>query len=277
MESSNVVCSVCGYEGSDLRYHIERCHNITPEKYKATYNSPIVSNSVQEKRRKTSIERYGEEHFTNRPAANLSFQGYEGGHPLKDEVVKEKIRDTKEKLYGDPTFTNREKAKKTSLEKYGKEYTCAVPKVIEKRIATLKKRYGKVFNIDRPHNKTDTPSDFVENYMKGIPMDELSLMYGVSEPVISRWVKDGNLKRSYVEKSDRVVDTPSEIVSDYFKECIAQNKALSFYEYGKIRGNKYTLKMKRLFNAGKKYSLLKEKLFEVALNSEKHTEFLDKL
>ena len=114
MESSNVVCSVCGYEGSDLRYHIERCHNITPEKYKATYNSPIVSNSVQEKRRKTSIERYGEEHFTNRPAANLSFQGYEGGHPLKDEVVKEKIRDTKEKLYGDPTFTNREKAKKTS-------------------------------------------------------------------------------------------------------------------------------------------------------------------
>lgn len=72
-------------------------------------------------------------------------------------------------------------------------------------------------------------------------------------------------------------ETPAKIVSDYFQECLTQDKVLSFYEYGKIRGNNYTLKMKRLFNAGKKYSILKEKLFEIALNSEEHTEFLDKL
>ena len=72
-------------------------------------------------------------------------------------------------------------------------------------------------------------------------------------------------------------EIPVKIVSDYFQECIKKNKALSFYEYGKIRGNNFTLKMKRLFNAGKKYSYLKEELFMVSLNSEKHMEFLGKL
>jgi hypothetical protein len=277
MIKSNVVCAICKHEANDLRYHIERCHNLTSEKYKALYNSPVVSDSVLKKRRETSLERYGEEHFTNRPAASLSFQEYEGGHPLKDSGIKAQIRVTKEKLYGDPTYTNREKAKRTSLERYGTEYTCAAPEVIKKRIETLKSRYGRVFNVDRPHNKTDAPTDFVESYMKGTPMDKLSLMYGVSEPVISRWVKESDLKRSYVEKSDRIIETPHKIVSEYFQECLTQNKALSFYEYGKIRGANYTLKMKRLFNAGKRYYSLKEELFKVTLDVDAQNAFISKL
>ena len=277
MKKHKVVCAICKYEANDLRYHIERCHNLTSVKYKSIYNSPVVSDSVLEKRRRTSLERYGEEHFTNRPAASLSFQGYEGGHPLKDSGVKDKIRVTKEKLYGDPNYTNREKAKKTSLERYGKEYTCAVPGIIKKRIDTLKIRYGRVFNVDQPHNKTEVPSDFTENFMKGFSMSKLSLIYGVSEPVISRWVKDRDLKRNYVEKSDRNIDTPDKVISEYFQECHTQNKVLSFYEYGKIRGANYTLKMKRLFNAGKKYASLKEELFEVALKKDSQQYFICRL
>jgi len=72
------------------------------------------------------------------------------------------------------------------------------------------------------------------------------------------------------------VETIDQIISNYLWECLAQHKTLSFYEYGKIRGNKYTLKMKRLFNAGKKYSNLKQSLFEVSLDIEKHNDFLDK-
>lgn len=72
-------------------------------------------------------------------------------------------------------------------------------------------------------------------------------------------------------------ETPVKIISDYFQECFAQSKTLSFYEYGKIRGTNYTLKMKRLFNAGKKYASLKEELFKVALDKDSQISFLGKI
>jgi hypothetical protein len=270
---NKIKCGLCEHGAYDLTSHIINFHGITTEEYKKSFGL-IVSPLVEEKRKKTCLKIYGDENYKNREAIKLSNEMFEGGHSLKDPIVRGKAQSTKEKLYGDPTFTNREKAKKTSLEKYGTEYTCAAPEVIKKRIETLKSRYGKVFNTDRPYNKTDAPSDFIESYMGGTPMGKLSLMYEVSEPVISRWIKDGNLKRDYVEKSERVIETPSEIVSGYFKECLSQQRALSFYEYGKIRGNNYTLKMKRLFNAGKKCASLKEELFRVALLGGSHEDFL---
>lgn len=273
--NSKMKCGLCDHEAYDLTSHVLNFHKITTEEYKNKFGL-IVSPLVEEKRRATCLKKYGNENYKNREAIELSNEIFEGGHSLKDPIVREKAQSTKEKLYGDPNFTNREKAKRTSLNRYGTEYTCAAPDVIKKRIKTLKSRYGKVFNVDRPHNKTDAPPDFVDNFMIGTSMDKLSLMYGVSEPVISRWVKDGNLKRSYVEKYDRVIETPSEIVSEYFKECLTQNKALSFYEYGKIRGGNYTLKMKRLFNAGKKLSHLKEELFKVALDEPAQSMLIDK-
>jgi hypothetical protein len=74
-----------------------------------------------------------------------------------------------------------------------------------------------------------------------------------------------------------VAETPDTIISNYFQECLVQNKVLSFYEYGKIRGANYTLKMKRLFNAGKKYASLKEELFRVALDKDSQISFLGKI
>jgi hypothetical protein len=274
--NNKIKCGLCIHEAYDLTSHVINFHKITTAEYKNNYGL-LVAPSVEEKRRETCLKRHGNENYKNREAIKLSNELFDGGHSLKDPAVREKAQRTKEKLYGDPTFTNRDKAKKTSMEKYGTEYTCAAPEVIKKRIATLKSRYGKVFNVDRPHNKTDAPFDFVEEYRGGISMGELSQKFGVSEPVISRWIRDGNLKRSYVKKSERVIETPYEIVFEYFKECIIQNKALSFYEYGKIRGNNCTLKMKRLFNAGKKYALLKEELFRVAISDENHEDFLKTL
>lgn len=274
--NSKMRCGLCDHEAYDLTSHVLNFHKITTEEYKNKFGS-LVSPLVEEKRRATCLKKYGDENYKNREAIELSNEIFEGGHSLKDPVVREKAHSTKEKLYGDPNFTNREKAKKTSLERYGTEYTCAAPDVIKKRVDTLKSRYGRVFNVDRPHNKTEAPSGFIENYMKGTSMFKLSLMYEVSEPVISRWVKDGNLKRSYVEKSEKVIETPFKIVSDYFKECLTQNKTLSFYEYGKIRGGNYALKMKRLFNSGKKYNSLKEELFRVALDNYSQLVFLGKM
>ena len=58
-------------------------------------------------------------------------------------------------------------------------------------------------------------------------------------------------------------------------ECVKHKEVFSFYKYGKIRGNNYCQKMKRLFNAGKKYSGQKEELFRVALLVDSHKSFLE--
>jgi len=70
--------------------------------------------------------------------------------------------------------------------------------------------------------------------------------------------------------------SPKERVQEYFNTCLSEKMVLSFYEYEKISGFPST-RMKRLFNAGKPYAHLKTELFEVAINVDRHTEFLKKL
>lgn len=253
-----VKCSICGFEAKSLRYHIEREHSMSTAEYKIKYSSPIESVSIKEKRRKTNLKKHGVPHYTNRDAANFSFLQYEGGHPFKDPACRKKACETKKKLYGDPNYTNREKAKKTNLERYGTEYTCASEQVIEKRIETLKKRYGKVFNVDEPHNKTKPPEDFKEVFMRdGLSYDIMSTKYEVSVPTIKRWVDELGLTRGAIKSSEKVYESPEDLVSKYLDTCYEQSRPLSFYDYGKIKGEKYCNKLKRLFNKGKRFEQLK--------------------
>jgi len=194
------------------------------------------------------------------------------------EII-EKKRQTNLKRYGVEKYTNREQAKKTSLERYGVEYTCAVPEIIEKRVATLMERYGRVFNVDEPHNKfhLENKEKFIQDYESGLILGDLAIKYKISEPTLSRIIKDLGLSRTVVKAKSYVIDTPSEATSDYLKACLENNKILSFYEYGKIKGQQYCTKMKRWFNKGRLYNNLLEELKSVALCAEEHETFLNKL
>jgi hypothetical protein len=194
------------------------------------------------------------------------------------EIVAKK-RQTNLERYGVEKYTNREQAKKTSLERYGIEYTCAVPEFIEKRVATLIERYGKVFNVDEPHNKfhLEDKEKFIQDYESGLILGDLAIKYKISEPTLNRIIKELGLSRAVVKVKSYSIDTPSEATSGYLKACLENNKAFSFYEYGKIRGQQYCTKMKRWFNAGKPYNHLLEELKSVALYSDKHDTFLKKL
>ena len=193
---------------------------------------------------------------------------------MRDPVVREKAKITKLALYGDPNYTNREKAKVTNLEKYGVEHTCASPEVIKKRVNTLKQRYGKVFNISYPVNKIDPPDNFDAEYLKGKTYYDLGVFFKVSEPTIARWAREKKLKRFFTQPVDRIVQPPVDIVQEYLNKCVEKRAALSFYAYGKICGGNYTLKMKRLFNSGKRFNSLREELFKIALHPELHGSFL---
>lgn len=272
-----VKCDICGCLRFDLTKHLKKAHNLTVSEYKDRYSSVVISPDVERKRKETCKNRYGLENYKNREAIALSNEIYEGGHSLKDPAIREKGRETKKQKYGDPNFTNREKAKQTCKERYGVEYSGAIPDAVEKRVNTLKERYGRVFNIDVPHNKKEIPTDFKDRYLSGEATSVLALHYGVSGPTITRWAKDLGLVRKVVLMSERKVMSPDEIVFEYFDSCIKEKKVLSFYDFGKLKGNKYQGKLKRLFNKGKKFHDLKQELFDSALDLKKQSEFLEKL
>ena len=225
MNDDFICCAICGFKAKNLRYHLDREHNISTKDYKNKYNSSIEAPSVKDKRIKTSTDKYGVGHYTNREAANFSYQVFEGGHPFKDPKVRKKAEDTKTKLYGDPHYTNKEKSKKTNLERYGVEHTCAAKDVIEKRKKTLLLRYGKIFNVDTPHNKLDVPAGFKDVYLSGKSLETISDYYGVSDPTVKRWAKELDLNRKHTVVTDRIISSPREIVIDYFKECASSKGA----------------------------------------------------
>lgn len=268
-------CKICGYEALDIGKHVRLEHNIHPSKYKKRYGM-IVDPSVLEKRKATCKDRYGTEHYTNRAAAALSNMTFEGGHSLRDPKVKEKIRSTKQKRYGDSTFTNRDKSRKTCFEKYGVEHSCAAPSVIKKRLKTLKKRYGKVFNIVEPPNKKKPPENFVEMFNAGISISEISQECGVSYPVVTRWVKEFGLKRKPIRSNTTAVSL-EEVISLYFSKCLEKGRCLSFYEFSLLTETRFFTMLKRWFNKNMPYNCLKQNLFDSALDSEKQKFFLKML
>jgi len=258
-----VVCALCGHEAIDLTWHLRKIHNMKASKYRESHGT-FVSPLVSQKRRDTNMERHGELHFTNRPAAALTNKTFAGGHSLRDPDVRRKAEETKESRYGDRHYTNRAKAKKTCKERYGVEYTGSVPEIVDKRVATLKKRYGRVFNVDEPHNKTHPPKEFVTDYTSGVPMEELSRRYGVSDPTLRRWASEEGVSRRASRPAVRLVVSPLEAVRGYFEACDESGVMLSFGEYGNVKGRSLTTRMKRLFNAGKSYAHLKASLFAAA-------------
>ncbi len=275
---TSVKCAICGHEGKDITIHLKMIHNLTSSEYKQQYpNTKIVCGAVELKRKETCKEVYGNENYKNKEGALLSNETFEGGHSLRDPAVLAKIHETKQKLYGDPGYTNREQAKQTCLEKYGVEYTCQVPEVIEKRVATLKAKYGKVFNIDRPHNKKDPPDTFKEDYIGGRSINELCKKYDISEPTLTRWLKELNLPRRGVASSERIFLSPAEMTTIYMKDCLEQGRVITFYEYSRIKGQRYGLKIKRLFSSKAPYGSLFDELTQVALKPELWGDFLKKL
>lgn len=270
-------CMICGSQASDLRYHITLKHNISAAEYKAEYGGVVVDPSVEAKRRRTCQDRYGDPVYKNREAIKMSQEIYEGGHPLKDPEVRKKAGDTMEIKYGERHFTNRAKARETCLKRYGVEYTTQIPEIIEKRVDTLKKKYGKVFNIDSPHNKKEAPEDFKDVYMSGITMEQLSKRYGVTEPTVLRWVKEAGLKRKAAGQTDRNIQSPREVAEAYINVCRDHSKTLSFYEYGKIAGTSACTKMKRLFNKGKKSEHLKSRLFKAVGDQDAYQTLMEEL
>lgn len=259
-----IECRICGESRDNLTKHIKAVHGLSVSEY----GGVVIDPAVVDKRRATCEAVYGDRSYRNQDAINLSNEVFEGGHSLRDPAVREKAKETKRKLYGNPNFTNRVKAietRKALPEEVKKE-------TIKKRNQTLLAKYGRVFNHVK--TKLPVPDDFRERFSSTPDSHSLCIHYGASPILISRWVKECGLSWPKVSP-DREYQTPVEVVRQYFERC--EGKALSFYDYGRKYGNAPMLKMKRMFNAGGKYSALKSELFVVALDKGQWEPFLKEI
>lgn len=274
------VCKICGIERTDLHRHLEMDHQMSSEQYKTTYEDLVVDSSVEEKRKETCTEKYGNPNYKNEEGKRLSFGVYEGGHPFSDPTLRAKACETKEELYGDPNFTNREKAKETVREKYGIESgnVAHIPGVVEKRVQTCIQRYGKVFNLER---KDIFSKEQLEDlhYKQGLSMGEIGAKFGQTAVSVIYWMKKHGLKvnKKIVSPKTKEYSSNKDEVKEYFDWCLQERRVLAFSEYGKLTADKKNQKLKRLFNSGKTYHHLLQELKDVALKPDLWPEFLNKI
>lgn len=181
-------CAICEVERMDLSQHIRRVHGMTVSDYRKRYGFSVVDPSIEEKRKRTCLERHGNCNYRNAEARKLSNEVYSGGHSFRDPVVRAKALRTKEELYGDPNYTNREKAKQTCLEKYGVNNPNKVRSIIEKRLKTCFERYGRVFNHTRaPVFSKEGLIDL--HAVQKLSLVEIGKRYGMSAARVGYWMK----------------------------------------------------------------------------------------
>jgi hypothetical protein len=136
------------------------------------------------KAKKTKLEKYGDENYTNR----------------------EKAKKTKLEKYGDENYTNREKAKKTIISKYGVDNISQIDDVKEAKRKTSIKNWG-VDNVFKSDEIKDRISKTIFN------------KYGVDKYIKSDDIKEKynnfckSLSVSHYSKTD-------EFKSKYEKTCI---------------------------------------------------------
>ena len=169
-------CPVCGSELKNFGKGQILCSMACYRKYEVS----------KEKRKKTSLERYGTENPTqNKQIRNkinqTNIEKYGGNAPIQNKEVQDKIKQTNIERYGvDNTLKTKEvrdKAKSTMLEKYGVEYAVQNTDLLEKRNKTNIERYG-----------TDNPLKSKEVRKK---MEQTNLeRYGVENVFQSKEIQD---------------------------------------------------------------------------------------
>jgi hypothetical protein len=234
-KDEKVTCAVCGFLGKSLITHVIHAHGLTPSEYTQLYNAPIESSSIKIKRRETSLSNYGVPHYTNREAAKLSFELYEGGHPMRDPSSLERYKRARAL---NPHY-DKESAKKTSLERYGEEFFART----EGARRTSRENMGKLQESGRAYsgkNRKDCPDreGLKKAYLKGSSLGGIALLFKVSDSVVSRWIKECGLERGESSGTERKEPMSKEdLIEAYKKECLERKELLSPYTFGKIKGD----------------------------------------
>jgi len=161
-----IKCCLCEYEANTLDRHIHLEHNMSTKEYTLKYNARIRDNSINEKRIKTCLNKYGYENTFQVPINkekikilsknNLTqrkesfkktcLKKYGTEHHFQNESIKEKIKNTMQVKYGvNSPIQNKElrkKIKNTMKLRYGHENALSNKNLLEKKKETCMERHG---------------------------------------------------------------------------------------------------------------------------------------
>ena len=156
-----------------------------------TTNQRHTREEINERVRKTKLDRYGDERYVN----------------------VEKVKQTKLEKYGDEHYTNKEKAKQTCLEKYGVEYAIADKGVREKIIQSYIKHYG----VDHPLKVESIKNKIKQTCIQKYGVDHPSKSELIREKIYNTLKKNNTFGTSSIEKE--------------FKQYLIDNNIKFNYQY----------------------------------------------
>ena len=157
------------------------------------YKDENKKKEIFQKVKNTCLERYGDENYSNREKAKLTYlKKYGVTSPLKSDIFKRK-------------------SKETCLKKYGVEYTGQIPQKIEKTKNTFLEKYGvdSVFKVQKFRNQSlDT---CIKKYASD--EDDINSIVNIGQ---LKYVKD-KIKNTCLEKYG--VENPMQ--TQYYKNLIS--------------------------------------------------------
>lgn len=114
-------------------------------------NAPACSKAVQDKMESTKLGKYGDKHYNNRSAAELTMKQRYGGVGNASDSIRSKQQKTMVERYGEsnpmhvPTI--KEQIRRDNIKKYGVEWVTQDKNVLDK--ITKTKRKNKTFNTSK--------------------------------------------------------------------------------------------------------------------------------
>lgn len=254
------VCVICGkpvkflngkknqlFNKTCCKEHANMLDGITVKKVlKDIYSDVNKKQEINNKIRETCLLKYGDENYSNREKAKLTYlKKYGVTSPLKSDIFKRKSKETCLKKYG-VEYTGQiqqkiEKTKNTFLEKYGVDSIFKSNKIREQILNTCIKKYA---------TSEDDISNIVNigqlTYIKNKIKNTCLKKYGVDNPMHSDYYKH---LLSYILSSEEVQkktyntklknhsfnisyqeDICFELLKQKYSDCIRQYKS-DLYPY----------------------------------------------
>jgi len=190
------------YENSKEKVKITcNKHNIIFYQIPNTFfnNRPGCDKCLQEKKKQTMLEKYGEKNYNNRTKAKQTcINKYDVENPSQVEKIKEKKKNAFLKHYGvENPFQSeeiKEKMKQTNLKNLGVEYPMQSSNIQKKVRQTSLKNYG-------VENAQQSPE--IKEKVKRTNLKNLGVEYPMQSLKIRTKSKQTNLKRYGVEYSSQ--------------------------------------------------------------------------
>lgn len=277
-----VTCKICGfYSKSYVGFikHLTGCHKLTSKEYFDTYIEPFEHKCIhcgssnvkfincrlgyktscgskacaKKASKKTCLERYGDENYSNREKFkqtiqnnikndpnwrknvtekfNKTFNKHKNEDPDFLNKIKEKSKKTKKERYGDEYYKNNDKIRQYYLENFGVTWPSQLKTVKEKVKETCKQRYGVEYVMQLKTTKEKRIQTYVKKYGVDNPSKLKSNRDKAKQTTKERY---GDENYRNIKKQKQTITNKKLNDKNYIQNIINKRKKTCLEKYGAI-------------------------------------------